>query len=88
MMIEDAVLMTVILPVIYVMLDVLKPTGIPSKYLPLTAVGLGFVLGLVWAVASGVHDAALLMQYAAIGLSFGAGAVGVNQFHKQLGKDE
>lgn len=87
-MIEDAVLMTAILPIVYIAIDIIRPTGVPSKYFPAIAAGLGLVLGTMWAVASGVHDAALLMQYAAIGVSFGAGAVGVNQFHKQLGKDE
>lgn len=83
---NDELLMAVILPVTYVMVDLLKPMPfIPDWLLPTIAAVIGSMLGILWGLANGADNAGL-MVYGAIGFGFGSGATGVNQLKRQAEK--
>ena len=80
----ETALMTIILPVTYVLVDLIRPIPrIPDWSLPIIAALLGTLLGVLWAWGLGESNAESLMTYGVVGFSFGAGATGANQVKRQ-----
>lgn len=71
-------------PSIYVLIELLKPSPLPSWSYPIAAVVLGCVLALGYSYVNGVTDGPALFDAGIIGALLGASAVGINQTAKQL----
>lgn len=80
----ETALMTIILPVTYLVVDLCKPIPrVPDWALPIIAAVVGTVLGLLWAWTQGNTTGENLLLYGIVGFSFGAGATGINQVKRQ-----
>lgn len=80
----ESALMTIILPVTYIVVDMLKAVPkVPSWSLPMLSALIGMGLGIGWAWGQGATSVESLMVYGAVGFAFGSGATGVNQIRAQ-----
>ena len=80
----ETALMTIILPVTYIICDLLKPVPkVPNWALPMIAAATGAALGVAWAYGVGHTATEALMIHGVVGFSFGAGATGMNQVKRQ-----
>lgn len=80
---NDQILMAVLLPITYTIVDLLKPIPfVPGWLLPSIAAVTGAALGVTWGMATGKQGPDL-MVYGAVGFGFGSGATGVNQIKRQ-----
>ena len=81
---DDAFMLT-ILPVTYLIVDLLRPVpGVWSWMLPIAAAITGMILGVLWAIAQDNTSSEQIMIHAAVGFGFGAGATGANQIPNQI----
>lgn len=80
----ETALMAIILPVTYVLVDLIRPIPhVPDWMLPIIAACIGSVLGICWAWGQGEVSTESLMVHGVVGFSFGAGATGANQIKAQ-----
>lgn len=80
----ETALMVIILPVTYVIVDLIRPIPrVPDWSLPIIAAVVGTLLGILWAWGQGYTSTEELMIHGVVGFSFGAGSTGANQIKRQ-----
>jgi len=88
---EDITFLTfpIIVGLVYMIVEVLKvafPTDKFKRFIPLVAIGLGMVFGIVgFYLAPNLHIAGDVLSAIFVGVCSGLGATGTHQVFKQLG---
>lgn len=68
---------TFIVPLTLIGTQLIKQTEIDKKYLPWVSVGLGAILGVIWAISTKAPDSVAYLEYVVQGIIYGASACGV-----------
>lgn len=66
-----------IIPLTLIVVQLLKTLPAEDKWLPWFAVGIGGLLGLVWAVAQPEPSGMVYLEYVVQGIVYGASAAGI-----------
>lgn len=76
-----------IIPLTLIVVQLLKTLPIESKWLPWLAVGIGGLLGLVWAVAQPEPSGMVYLEYIVQGVVYGASASGIYDAGASVAKE-
>lgn len=77
-----------IIPLTLIVVQLLKTLPIESKWLPWLAVGIGGLLGLVWAVVQPEPSGMVYLEYIVQGVVYGASASGIYDAGASITKED